>query len=277
MNSAIEVDAIEKVAEAVLYEGCMMSPNRASAIKNRQRFNLGVLYPEGFDASLQRTECLVCSERNAMVDIEVRYLRLDAIGHAHERALQICDLPVAELETLQFHESDDIGDIRISAESVGPDCHRLRIEIRNAQREEPGAAREKVLLNSMISVHTILSVRGGTFVSLLDPPAALAEAAKHCRNTGTFPVLAGEEGAHDAILSSPMVLCDYPRILTLTDEEKAETRQGDERARALLERRENITPEELMKLDGAPLGLPGKRTVHPRERFATDRTREGAL
>jgi hypothetical protein len=38
--------------------------------------------------------------------------------------------------------------------------------------------------------------------------------------------------------------------LTLTDEEKEEMRQGDVRAREILERTEALTPEQFMKLHG---------------------------
>ena len=40
------------------------------------------------------------------------------------------------------------------------------------------------------------------------------------------------------------------RILTLTDQEKEEMRQGDARAREILERTEALTPEQFMKLHG---------------------------
>jgi hypothetical protein len=40
------------------------------------------------------------------------------------------------------------------------------------------------------------------------------------------------------------------RITTLTDEEKQEMRQGDERTREILERTEALSPEKLMKLHG---------------------------
>jgi len=85
-------------------------------------------------------------------------------------------------------------------------------------------------------------------------------------------VLIGEAGAHDLLLSSPIILYDYPqiapespgdlfdgaeideiltlRILTLTDDEKAELRQGDAQARALLERTEALGPAELRSLHG---------------------------
>jgi hypothetical protein len=74
------------------------------------------------------------------------------------------------------------------------------------------------------------------------------------------------------MLSSPIILYDYPRIapesvgtffdgteidemltlriLTLSDEEKQELRQGDRRGRELLERTEQLTPEQMMQLHG---------------------------
>jgi hypothetical protein len=112
---------------------------------------------------------------------------------------------------------------------------------------------------------------------MIDPPVEYREAADACRNVATFPVLAGVQGEHDCMLSSPIILYDYPqiapespgdlfdaleideiltlRILTLSDQEKAEIREGDERARAVLERSECMPPEQLMKLHGALRGL----------------------
>ncbi|HKV86075.1 MAG TPA: hypothetical protein VJN88_16095, partial [Ktedonobacterales bacterium] len=45
------------------------------------------------------------------------------------------------------------------------------------------------------------------------------------------------------------------RILALTDEEKDEMRQGDARAREILERTEALTGEQLMKLHGVIRGM----------------------
>ena len=279
-------EAVEKIANAVLYEGYMLYPYRASSLKNWQRFNFGVLYPEGFDTSLQQTECLVRGEGSAIIDLAVRYLRLDEAGQAQERSVEIRDLSLDGLAQSARTELGDIGEVRISAWKCAPDCHRLRIGIRNTQPPGPEMPRERALLGAMISVHTILSVRGGSFVSLIEPPAGLEREAKECRNLGTWPVLAGDEGSHDAMLSSPVILYDYPqiapespqdlfdgteideiltlRIMTLTDEEKAEIRQGDARTRALLERTENMPPEEFMKMHGALRGLPPRKDVRVR-------------
>jgi hypothetical protein len=123
----------------------------------------------------------------------------------------------------------------------------------------------------MVSSHLVLTVDDGAFISLLDPPAEFQDAAAHCKNLGIYPVLVGEEGDRDTILSSPIILYDYPkiapespgnlfdgteideilalRILTLTDEEKQEMRDSDERARMILDRVE-AHPEQLANLHG---------------------------
>ena len=38
--------SVDAIANAVLYEGYMLYPYRPSSVKNRQRFNFGVLYPQ---------------------------------------------------------------------------------------------------------------------------------------------------------------------------------------------------------------------------------------
>ena len=45
------------------------------------------------------------------------------------------------------------------------------------------------------------------------------------------------------------------RIITLTDDEKLEMSQSDERARQMLERTETMPVEQLMKLHGALRGM----------------------
>ncbi len=70
-------DVVEKIANAVLYEGYMLYPYRPSAVKNQQRFNFGVLYPReyceaqaGSDNWEMQTECLVIG--NAATPLEVK-------------------------------------------------------------------------------------------------------------------------------------------------------------------------------------------------------------
>jgi hypothetical protein len=53
------------------------------------------------------------------------------------------------------------------------------------------APRAEALRRSLVATHCLLAVRGGAFLSLLDPPAWASAAAKGCTNLHTFPVLAG--------------------------------------------------------------------------------------
>jgi hypothetical protein len=60
----------------------------------------------------------------------------------------------------------------------------------------------------------MFSVRHGAFISLLDPPRWARLHADECRNIGTHPVLAGDTGPQNLLLSLPFSLCDYARVST---------------------------------------------------------------
>ena len=77
----MNAERIEKIANAVLYEGYLLYPYRSSAVKNQQRFNFGVLYPRahceqnpGSDAWEMQTECLVHGSGDATIEIKTRFL-----------------------------------------------------------------------------------------------------------------------------------------------------------------------------------------------------------
>jgi hypothetical protein len=133
---------------------------------------------------------------------------------------------------------------------------------------------DEVLMRTFASTHTILHAAGGEFISLLDPDPQYADLAKACKNVGTWPVLVGDKQKRerDAMLSSPIILYDYPRLAaesagdlfdsteideiltlrvkTMTDAEKLEMRNIDAHARRILERTENMTGEDFMKMHG---------------------------
>ena len=171
------------------------------------------------------------------------------------------------------------GHVEIGVESVEAGLYRLTVRIDNTSPWAPDApGRDEVLLRSLISAHAILEVHGGAFISLLDPPGECGAAAASCSTLGLYPVLVGEVGQCNMMLASPIILYDYPqiapesagdlydgteideiltlRILTLTDEEKAEARSTDERAGALIDRTEGLLPEQILRLHGAMRGVP---------------------
>ncbi|PUA18918.1 hypothetical protein [Glaciimonas sp. PCH181] len=170
------------------------------------------------------------------------------------------------------------GEVEIHAELIAENLYQITVILRN-NTPLPNAcniSRDAATLQALVSCHLILSVTDGQFVSSIDPPAAFARKVAECKNHGVWPVLVGDEGSFDTMLASPIILYDYPqvapespgdlfdgteideiltlRILTMTDQEKAEMAAVDERSRALLERTEKLTPQQLQQLHGTLRG-----------------------
>lgn len=83
------IDPIEAIARTTLYEGYLLWPYRRSAIKNRQRWTFGGVYPRGFcetaregDTWRIRSELLLGGDDATRVDLELRCLHL-----VHRQAL----------------------------------------------------------------------------------------------------------------------------------------------------------------------------------------------
>jgi hydrogenase maturation protease len=164
------------------------------------------------------------------------------------------------------------GALELHAVQLRDGIHRLTVTICNTTPWERGP-RAAALKRTFCSTHAVVRADDGRFVSLTDPPPKLAADAAECSNEGLWPVLVGEDGERRTVLASPIILEDHPRIapespgdlfdggeidqmlvlniLSLTDEEKAEMRDSDPRAREILERTEALSEEELMRLHGA--------------------------
>ncbi|MGA7525492.1 MAG: hypothetical protein WBW84_23795 [Acidobacteriaceae bacterium] len=338
---------VEKIAEAVLYEGYMLYPYRPSSVKNQQRWNFGVLGPpgwcarqEGSESATMQTECLVRAGAETRLTVKIRFLqivertigKLRVAGHdipdgsepefdpvdrlevagrvfrpwreAVEREHVFAALDPRSLVSLsparfafpagqQFEYLRDEtgqavgvivrkwealhGEAEFGVQACAEDLLKVMVRVNNRTGFDlpETANREDSLLFSLVSAHTILGVEDGEFISLLEPPEGLELAAAQCCNLGTWPVLTDDQA--ETMLSSPIVLYDHPqiapesvgnlfdatevdeilslRILTLSDEEKREVRQSDDRAREILERTENLPPEQFMKLHGVLRGL----------------------
>jgi hypothetical protein len=163
------------------------------------------------------------------------------------------------------------GTVVVQTEPVTKHVIRVRVDIMNDSAWS-GGTREQALWKTMVSTHTALRVRAGRFVSLIDPPPPLAFAAAACHNVGTWPVLVGTAPVRDTMLSSPIILYDYPEvapespgdlfdggeidqllvlgILSMTEEEQQRMRETDPRAREILERCRSLSPEAMLRLHG---------------------------
>ena len=281
----------ERIADAVLYEGYLLYPYRASALKNRRRWTFGVLCPPEFcrqaaagDRSASQTECLVEGHPGTSLSAKVRFLQVvDAA--VTERQITLDELALQRLRerpeerTLLFPPLE--LSVTLGATPVVEGLFKLRLHIAN-RTPFTGHDREEAMAASLLSCHAVLGARSGRFVSLTDPPRAWAPYAEACENLGTWPVLVGGP-EQSVVLSSPIILPDFPqvapespgdlfdgteidellslRILTLGESEKEAMRRGDERVRRLLERTEDLSPEELLALHGTWRREPATESV----------------
>ncbi|HEY5261357.1 MAG TPA: hypothetical protein VIJ33_04545 [Solirubrobacteraceae bacterium] len=302
-------DVTRRIADAVLYEGYLLWPYRKSALKNQQRFTFGGVYPPAWeDRSSIQAQVLLEGNEDAEVEVRVRFLHvvqrqvlkggpspvslqpveeLEVGGErwvsweeAVEREFEPGPIRVSAGEQLEQISGGAIrrswrtleGEVAVSREILGPSLSRFTVRVANTI-SWMGQIRAEALRQTFCSTHAILRARGGTWVSLTDPPVELRAEAGGCENSGVWPVLVGEQGDRATMLASPIILSDHPaiapespgdlfdsgeidqmlvlNILAMTEEERREMRDSDPRAREILERTEALTDEEIMRLNGA--------------------------
>ncbi|PXX12014.1 hypothetical protein [Mycolicibacterium moriokaense] len=314
-------DRARAVADAVLYEGYLLYPYRASSSKNQSRWQFGVLGPQGAgdsgigeDGTLS-AQVLVRSHGVPSLSGVVRFLQVQhrgaerEIGDDHfERVDELvagstawvswdeaveCNIKIAPFRVTSLPRTLDIsvpagsdvevvdggrlvrtrrslhGQLDISAEADG-DLLRVTFDVRNTA--PPAADKDEAIATSLIGTHLVIEVADGQFVSLLEPPDPAADAVARCRQHRCFPVLAGPPGESDLVLVSPIILYDHPeiaeqskgalfdsteideiltlRVMTMTDEEKAQARATDPLAARIIDRCDSMSPEAMLDLHG---------------------------
>ncbi|MEU9460945.1 hypothetical protein [Streptomyces sp. NPDC048312] len=324
----MSLDQVRSIADAVLYEGYLLYPYRASSHKNRSRWQFGVLGPPHATAASfgeepeMEMQCLLAPHDGpAAVTVHLRFLQLQVrevrstgedgvevpVGQlivdgvpvmswdeAVEREIVLPALPLGEVtdavhEVPGGEETEPLTDargvvagrivrrrlplaVRVRARAVIDDGYvRLSVAVRN-EHPEPAATKDAAIRSSLIGAHLLLRAHDADFVSLLEPPAGAAAAAGRCRQRRCWPVLAGPKGTTDTLLGAPIILYDHPevaeqspgalfdsteideiltlRVMTMTEEEKAEARATDPRAREIIDRCDGMSPAGLQQLHG---------------------------
>jgi hypothetical protein len=236
----------ERVARALLYEGYLLYPYRASAAKNRFRWTLGSLYPPALarqagESEALHTECLVRGS-DARLAVSLRFLQpvehtrngatvqaaiehrlelpeLQLSGLARSASARVFDLTVRGGE----HDDADLRSASLAVHVTVLGCEvargvlRVAVSVRNVTAVDEQALqmpfdRTRAALFVLASAHLLLQCRDGEFVSMLEPPTALVPLVQGCRNVGVWPVLVGNAPARDCMLASPIILYDYPAI-----------------------------------------------------------------
>jgi len=320
----VNLDSVRKIADAVLYEGYILYPYRASAQKNQSRWQFGVVMGPGYAAadpsetSSTRAECVLEHGGRPAVRVILRFLQVQrrtgttgVWDEAVEREVEVSAEGPAlfgDGVTREFavEGGEDVeegadgwvvrrrvplaGAVSVRAAEVPGPWRAVRLQVRVENRTELGVVpwrRDDALPSALVAAHTIITVSGGTFLSMTDPPEWASPAVAECRNEGGWPVLADPSAR--VMLSSPIILYDHPeladespgelydgteideiltlRTLALSDQEKAEARATDPRAAALLDRVESMDPQAMARLHGTirsprrPAEPPGEATV----------------
>jgi len=82
VNPGVDLDGARRVADAVLYEGYILYPYRASSQKNRSRWQFGVLMPPAYAAAdpsetaTAQSECVFEHSGAPEVEVHVRFLQV---------------------------------------------------------------------------------------------------------------------------------------------------------------------------------------------------------
>ena len=332
----MSIRTIEQIADAVLYEGYVLYPYRASAAKNQFRWQVGLVTPRayaeatGSDPWFMQTECVAETAPGATLSVKVRALHVQ--HRAIEEALEpnastwsrVPTLSVGDRQLIEWdeavasefvrdglafagrrqewsetwtldasHEIEYVHDhagrlagrlvrrrqrvTSVVQVSVEPFERLMKIRVRlenvSACPARTLAERPDALRQSIAGTHTVLTIKNGGFLSLLEPPSFAAALASSCTNVHTWPVLVGAAGDRQSMLSSPVILYDYPtvaaespvelcdateidemlmlRVRTLTDDEKREARATDSRAAAIIEHASAASRDEMQRLHGA--------------------------
>lgn len=325
-------DIARGIADTVLYEGYLLYPYTASARKNQQRWQFGVVMPRAYAANgtgetaHMQSEVLIEDARSgSAVDVLVRFLQvqtrqvqvgrdgtfesveateIDGVRYiSWEEAIErevsarfelnadplevAIDVPASRFEE-ELRDAAGIlqgrfvretlalrGRIRIAAQPQQA-ASRLHVRIEN-DSECVAEDRAEALRSAFLSCHTLLALDGaGLFVSMMDVPEKLSASAKTCKNEHTWPVLVGDATRDERygamVLSSPIILYDYPAnapqsegdkydgtevdellnlsILSMSDAEKQEARATDPRARRLIDNAQAMSAEHFAQLHG---------------------------
>lgn len=238
----MESDVVRRIADAVLYEGYLLWPYRKSALKNRQRFTFGGVYPPAWeDPSRIQVQALLEGGEDAEVEVGVRFLHV-VRRQVLERAEPVEELEVGGERWVSWDEAVEWevapgpihvaageeleaipggaiqrswraldGEVSLARDAVRPGLSRVTVRVANTT-PWAGATREDALRQTFCSTHAVLRARGGEWVSLTDPPETLRAAAEACESSGAWPVLVGEMDDRSTMLAAPIILADHPEI-----------------------------------------------------------------
>ena len=271
-------DALEQLADSLLYEGYALYPYTPGATKNATPTPFGIVYPPVYAEALASTfdhlelRCVLEAVPDAVLSAELRFL----VGAGERNAatarqltLQGAMVGALAVTPAERHVSVAAGEgspplsvaLALWARDLGDGAYEVALRVTNTTPVRSGLDRAGALARSLLSTHPIVRVRGGRFVSPLERP---------CASVNTFPVLATAND--DAVIGAAIVLPDHPQIApesrgglfdsteieealllhvhALSDAERDAIARDDPTVGAMVARAASSTPAEIVALHG---------------------------
>jgi hypothetical protein len=242
----VNFDDARAVADAVMYEGYILYPYRASAAKNQSRWQFGVVMSPGYAAAdpseraFAQTECVLEHTGQPALELVIRFLQVqrrsgngpswdEAVEREVAVAVDAAQLLggaecVTEFEIAGGEEREGgvvrrrealTGAVSVLASPLPCPWGAARLRVRVDNRSAPAAvppSRADALPTALVAAHMIIGVDGGAFISMTDPPEWASAGVQACENIGCWPVLAGADGGRQVMLSAPIILYDHPEL-----------------------------------------------------------------
>ncbi|MGA9856704.1 MAG: hypothetical protein WBQ18_02510 [Solirubrobacteraceae bacterium] len=270
-------EPLDALLDSLLWEGYALYPYTPGATKNATPTPFGIAYPPAYAQALATTfdhlelRVVLHAPADGVLSAQVRLLA--PAGERHQARAETLTLPgamVGALAVTGAHKRTTVpcadgpaleAELALSVHALGDGAYEVGFRVSNRTVVSSGLDRRGALARSLLSVHPVLQVAGGRFVSALERP---------CGSVNTFPVLA--DPADTVVVGAAIVLPDHPQIApesrgglfdsteieealllhvqVLSDEERAEIERQDPAVREMIARAAAATPDDIVALHG---------------------------
>jgi hypothetical protein len=224
------------VADAVLYEGYVLYPYRASSRKNQVRFQWGVLTPKGFSEAegserwSARTECLIDPGAAASVSVRIRCLQSQhrSIERANENG-GFAAVDYLEIDGTLHVDWDeaverriDIGPLRLR--SMEGSDHQESFSFPGGTEREEVRAPDNSVAGRFVRHREPVEGQAHIAVCQVDPALPYVKVAVTVENTTTWNgkgLRRDDAMGHSLIAVHTMMAVDNGRFISLLDPPKA--------------------------------------------------------
>ena len=211
-------DEARKVADAVLFEGYVLYPYRASAAKNRVRWQFGVVAPRAWSTAggpepwEQQTQCLFEADDGAVLELRVRFLHVQAkvveaaAGSTGEEFTPVETLTVDGMSLITWEEAvEHKVDVAVPLDRLLAGAETIPIDV-EAGGEEPELVHDATgaLAARVLRTRQPLSAKLALSAERLDGPFGAIRLTVRTENLTPYD---GDPEARKEAMSHSLVAC----------------------------------------------------------------------